>query len=189
MYGFISRLCASPSVFKTERVSCNYSRKTVSRVTKNLSTHLTNCKLVPRSLVRLQQLRNKLGDGNLSVTTNHLSRPYSGSKCLDGPLSYLNSERLSSQDAKELEVSFEHAVHSTETPFAFFNHAVSEIFFNQLRPLWIPPHPKSLGGKLLDEAYTVTMKLYFPFHLHVCRWNNQYIWATNVLNKSLSKDI
>lgn len=112
----------------------------------------------------------------------------SNSRCI-APILGLIINSTTSIYRKHRDKLFSDAVHSTATPFDYFEHAEWFDFFKPLNEAWKIPSPDIIGGLLLEESYNSSMNSVLN---EIRRKRSETIGvdgATNRLSKSVSNVI
>ena len=121
-----------------------------------MRTHFGNCTNAPRSVGRIPA--DHVGDQSLSVRSAITKKSTSsGTASRTGPLSHIISRTITGDERDIIDLKFSNAMHSTATPFSFFEDPVWEAFFMAVAPAWKMPSPARISGELLDRVYDEVM--------------------------------
>lgn len=122
-----------------------------------MTTHLVNCRPVPRSIGRLNAA---IAHGNDAppITEQHSLEVSSTKKASAGPLSNILSFTISSDVKRVLHVTIAGAIHRSASQFSLFNDPSWREFLSILRPASRAPRADVICGVLLDSAYEMTMR-------------------------------
>lgn len=154
----------NPSEFKTKRARCKHCEGTVSGATKNLRTHLSNCRRVPRDNGVLNAILPKRTNPDAFHNISQPARGSSGEVCplpnntpVESQINPIYDDAIV-EDNKKLDKALARAMHQTGTPFHFFDHPSWYQFFSCIKPTWKVPSPSMVEGRLLDEEYKTVME-------------------------------
>lgn len=98
--------------FNSSRIQCKHCKSTVSRSTKNMRTHIINCKSVPRTLGRLSS--SFVTEASPLLIIDEKSGDASR---FSGTLTHFLKDTFSTEDKKDIDRQFANAMQCTAKPF------------------------------------------------------------------------